>query len=225
MGSTRANPRAYDPLDLGPRTGGGQARKTPMAQTENLTVMFTDIVGYSELTSRQSREQNRAMLRDHNRLLLPLVVRFGGRRVKSIGDSLMLGFSSPTDAVRCGMAMHDALAEYNYRKPENQQIHIRVALNVGEVRVDGSDIFGEAVNVASRVEGLTPPDQIYLTEAVYLAMNKAEVPCTFAGKHNPKGIPEPVKLFSVPPRQVNRLVPGGEDMGEAPGELPFGGMH
>src|ERR1043166_9135425 len=88
--------------------------------SENLTVMFTYIVGYSELTSRQSRDQNRAMLRDHNRLLLPLVVRFGGRRVKSIGDSLMLGFSSPTDAVRCGMAMHDALAEYNYRKPENQ---------------------------------------------------------------------------------------------------------
>jgi class 3 adenylate cyclase len=196
-----------------------------MAQTENLTVMFTDIVGYSELTARQSREQNRAMLRDHNRLLLPLVVRFGGRRVKSIGDSLMLGFASPTDAVRCGMAMHDALAEYNYGKPEQLQIHIRVALNVGEVRVDGSDIFGEAVNVASRVEGLTPPDQIYLTEAVYLAMNKAEVPCTFAGKHKLKGIPEPVKLFSVPPRQVNRLVPGGEEMAETPGELPFGGMH
>ncbi len=196
-----------------------------MAQTENLTVMFTDIVGFTELTSRQSRDQNRTMLRDHNHLLLPLVARFGGRRVKSMGDSLMLGFYSPTDAVRCAMAMHDALAEYNFGRPDQQQIHIRVAINVGEVRVDGSDIFGEAVNVASRVEGLTPPDQIYFTEAVYLAMNKAEVPCAFAGKHKLKGIPEAVKLFTVPPRQVNRLVPGGEDMGNAPGELPFGGMH
>jgi class 3 adenylate cyclase len=196
-----------------------------MPQTENLTVMFTDIVGFTERTSRQSRAQNRAMLRDHNHVLLPLVARFGGRRVKSMGDSLMLGFRSPTDAVRCGMAMHDALAEYNFRKPETDQLHIRVAINVGEVRVDGSDIFGEAVNVASRVEGLTPPDQIYFTEAVYLSMNKAEVPCTFAGKHKLKGIPEPVKLFTVPPRQVQRLVPGGEDLGNAPGELPFGGMH
>ena len=196
-----------------------------MAQTENLTVMFTDIVGFTERTSQQSRAQNRAMLRDHNHLLLPLVARFGGRRVKSIGDSLMLGFHSPTDAVRCGMAMHDALAEYNFRRPESDQIHIRVAINVGEVRIDGNDIFGEAVNVASRVEGLTPPDQIYFTEAVYLAMNKAEVSSTFAGRHKLKGIPEPVKLFTVPPRQVNRLVPGGEDMGDAPGEFPFGGMH
>ena len=196
-----------------------------MAQTENLTVMFTDIVGYTELTSKQSREQNRAMLRDHNRLLLPLVARFGGRRVKSIGDSLMLGFHSPTDAVRCGMAMHDALAEYNYRRPSIEQIHIRVAINVGEVRVDGSDIFGEAVNVASRVEHMTPPDQIYFTEAVYLAMNKAEVPSVLAGRHKLKGIPEAVKLFTVPPRQVNRLVPGGEELGNAPGELPYGGMH
>src|SRR5581483_5517627 len=196
-----------------------------MAQTENLTVMFTDIVGYTELTSKQSRDQNRAMLRDHNRILLPLVARFGGRRVKSIGDSLMLGFRSPTDAVRCGMAMHDALAEYNYRRPSLEQIHIRVAINVGEVRVDGSDIFGEAVNVASRVEHMTPPDQIYFTEAVYLAMNKAEVPSVLAGRHKLKGIPEAVKLFTVPPRQVNRLVPGGEELGDAPGELPYGGMH
>jgi class 3 adenylate cyclase len=196
-----------------------------MAQTENLTVMFTDIVGYTELTSRQSRAQNSAMLRDHNRILLPLVARFGGRRVKSIGDSLMLGFRSPTDAVRCGMAMHDALAEYNYRRADVEQIHIRVAINVGEVRVDGSDIFGEAVNVASRVEHLTPPDNVYFTEAVYLAMNKAEVPCVLVGRHKLKGIPEAVKLFTVPPRQVNRLIPGGEELGEAPGELPFGGMH
>ncbi len=196
-----------------------------MPRTENLTVMFTDIVGFTERTSLQSRAQNRAMLDDHNRLLLPLINRFGGRRIKSIGDALLITFRSPTDAVHCGMALHDALAEYNAGKPEEQQIHIRVAINVGEVRVDARDIYGEAVNVASRVEGLTPPDQIYFTEAVYLAMNKAEVTSLPLGKFKLKGIPEDVNLFQVPPRQVKRLIPGGEDLGAAPGELPFGGMH
>lgn len=196
-----------------------------MAQTENLTVMFTDIVGFTERTSLQSRAQNQAMLADHNRLLLPLIGRFGGRRIKSIGDALLITFRSPTDAVHCGMALHDALAEYNGSRTEPEQLHIRVAINVGEVRVDARDIFGEAVNVASRVEGLTPADQIYFTEAVYLAMNKAEVPSLPVGRFKLKGIPEEVNLFQVPARQVQRLMPGGEDLGALPGELPYGGMH
>lgn len=196
-----------------------------MARTENLTVMFTDIVGFTARTSRQSRAATDAMLRDHDRLLLPLISRFGGRRIKSIGDALLVTFRSPTDAVRCAMAMQDILAEHNAKLDEGTQIHIRVALNVGEVRVDRRDVLGEAVNVASRVEHLTPPDQIYFTEAVYLAMNKAEVPSAVVGVRQLRGIPEPVKLFSVPPRKISRLVPGGEDLGDLPGELPFGGMH
>ncbi|WP_169577757.1 adenylate/guanylate cyclase domain-containing protein [Sinimarinibacterium sp. CAU 1509] len=196
-----------------------------MTRTENLTVMFTDIVGYTERTSLQSRAQNRAMLDDHNRLLFPLIGYFGGRRVKSIGDALLVTFRSPTDAVHCGMAMHDALAEYNTSRASEDQIHIRVAINVGEVRVDSRDVFGEAVNVASRVEGMTPPDLIYFTEAVYLSMNKAEVPSAPVGKVKLKGIPEEVMLFQVPIRQVNRLVAGGEDLEASTGILLYGGMH
>ncbi|MFP5307692.1 MAG: adenylate/guanylate cyclase domain-containing protein [Gammaproteobacteria bacterium] len=196
-----------------------------MARTENLTVMFTDIVDFTERTMRQSRAESEAMLANHDRMLLPLIARFGGRRVKSIGDALMVTFRSPTDALHCGMAMHDTLAEYNAARDAEKQIHLRVALNVGEVRVHRGDVFGEAVNVASRVEHLTPPNEIYFTEAVYLAMNKAEVPCATVGVQQLRGIPEPVKLFRIPPRKIARLVPGGEDLGNLPGELPFGGMH
>ena len=196
-----------------------------MSQTENLTIMFTDMVGFSERTSRQSRAQNKSMLQQHDRLLLPVIACFGGRRVKSIGDAFLITFRSPTDAVRCGMALQDILVEFNAAHPDVDQIHIRVAINVGEVRVEGNDIFGEPVNVAARVEGITPPDEIYFTEAVYLAMNKAEVPCEAVRREKLKGIPEPIKLFRVPAYQINRLVPGGENLEIAPGELPYGGMH
>lgn len=196
-----------------------------MAQTDNLTILFVDMVGFTQRTSLQSRSQNETMLRDFNRLLLPVIARFGGHWVKSLGDAMLVTFRSPTDGVRCGMALHDTLAEYNMSHAEPKQFHVRVALNVGEVRIERRDVFGEAVNVASRVESLTPQDEIYFTEAVYLAMNKAEISCESLGKHKLKGIPEPVRLFRVPPRQVHRLMPGGEDLGDAPGELPFGGMH
>lgn len=195
-----------------------------MAHAENLTIMFTDMVGYTERTARQSRAQNKAMLRQHDQLLLPLVARFGGRRVKSIGDALLITFRSPTDAVRCGMALVDALAEFNSGRPEAEQIHIRVAINAGEVRVEGRDVFGEAVNVAARVENVTPQDSIYFTESVYLAMNKAEVSSEAVGVQQLRGVPEPVRLFRVPPHQVSRLVPAGAP-DAANGELPYGGMH
>lgn len=196
-----------------------------MARAENLAIMFVDMAGFAERTARQSREQNKAMLRDFNGLLLPLIARFGGRHVKSIGDALLVAFRSPTDAVRCGMAMHDAVAAYNGQRPGQEPIRVRVALNVGEVRLENDDVFGEAVNIAARVEELTPPGEVYLTGVTYLSMNKAEVPAEHVGEQLLKGIPEPVRIFRVPPHKLTRLTPAGEPLDAVPGELPYGGMH
>lgn len=196
-----------------------------MAHTDNLTIMFVDMAAFAERTSRQSREQNKAMLRTFNGLLVPLIARFGGHRVKSIGDALLVTFRSPTDSVRCGMAMHDAVAHHNQRTATREPIVIRVALNAGEVRLDHADVFGEAVNIAARVEELTPPGEIYLTGVVYLSMNKAEVPAEHVGEYALKGVPEPVRIFRAPPHKLNRLTPAGEPLDAGPGELPYGGMH
>jgi adenylate cyclase len=196
-----------------------------MARAENLAIMFVDMAGFAERTARQSREQNQAMLRDFNGLLVPLIARFGGRRVKSIGDALLVAFRSPTDSVRCGMAMHDAVAAYNHARPGTDPLEIRVALNVGEVRLERHDVFGEAVNIAARVEELTPPGEIYMTGVVYMSMNKAEVPAEHIGERLLKGIPEPVRLFRVPPYKLSRLTPAGEPLDAEPGEPPYGGMH
>ena len=73
--------------------------RAPGLRTENLAIVFTDIVGYTARTSRQTREENARLLAEHDRLLLPIVRAFGGRRVKSIGDALLLTFRSPTDSV------------------------------------------------------------------------------------------------------------------------------
>ena len=194
-----------------------------MARAENLAIMFVDMAGFAERTARQSRAQNKTMLRDFYGLLIPLIARFGGNRVKSIGDALLVTFRSPTDSVRCGMAMHDAVAAYNQSQPE--PIHIRVALNVGEVRLERTDVFGEAVNIAARVEEVTPPGEIYLTGVVYLSMNKAEVPSEHIGERMLKGIPEPIRLFRVPSRPLARLTPVTDALAAALSDLPYGGMH
>lgn len=196
-----------------------------MAHTENLTIMFTDVVGYTERTSGQSRTQIRDLLKRCSRILLPIIRRYGGWQVKNLGDALLIAFKSPTDALRCGMAQHDAVAASNRGLPPDQHLHIRVAVTLGEVLVQDSDVFGEAVNLAARLENVTPADHLYFTEAVYLAMNKAEVPSVVVGTEQFKGIPEPVKIYQVPTRQVARLVPAGEPMSQPEPELPFGGAH
>ena len=193
----------------GPDPTAGEPGLRPVAvRTENLAVVFTDIVGYTARTGQQSREENARMLAEHDRLLLPLVRAFGGRKVKSIGDALLLTFRSPTDSVLCGMALQDRLARHNASLPEPERLVIRVAISLGEVRLDRGDIFGEPVNVAARVEHETPPGEVWLTDAVQLSMNRAEVPLAEVGTRELKGISQPVRIWRV-------------ERTEAP--LPFGG--
>lgn len=196
-----------------------------MGRTENLTIMFTDVVDYTRRTSGQSRTEISALLKHCNRLLLPIIHRFGGWQVKNLGDALLVAFHSPTDALRCGMAQQDAVADSNRYLPAEQHLHIRVAVTVGEVLLQDNDVFGEAVNLAARLEQVTPPDAIYFTEAVYLAMNRAEVTSQFVGTEQFKGIPEPVRIYQVPPSHISRLVSTDEPLSRMPDELPFGGMH
>jgi class 3 adenylate cyclase len=166
-------------------------------RTANLAIVFTDIKGFTERTSKQTLEQNEKLLKTHNDLLAPLFKALGGRVVKTIGDAFMVTFESPTSAVLSGIALQDALWKYNQSATADAQLHVRVAINVGEVRLEGNDVFGEPVNIAARVEGLAEADDVTFTEAVYLSMNRAEVSCEELGRFELKGIPEPVKLFRV----------------------------
>ena len=196
-------------------------------KTENLAIVLTDIVGFTETTAQQSRQENEFLLDTHNQILLPIVKRYKGRLVKSIGDALLLVFRSPTDAMLCSMAMQDALFEYNRDIPDQKQIHIRVAASLGEVRITRNDIFGEPVNTTSRIEGVTPKDEIYFSEAIYMAMNKAEVPCKEVGWKELKGISEPIRLFNIPRFSTPRLVPEDVMSSSDISDLvyPYGGAH
>lgn len=179
-------------------------------KTANLAIVFTDIKGFTERTSRQTLEQNESLLRTHNQLLAPIFRAFGGRIIKEIGDAFLVTFESPTQAVLAGVALQDRLWAHNRGKTGDDRIDVRVAINCGEVRLENSDVFGEPVNIAARVEGLADAGEVYLTEAVYLAMNKAEVPSEEVGLFDLKGIPGKIRVFKVPhaPYRVAPAVAG-----------------
>ncbi|MBN8232044.1 adenylate/guanylate cyclase domain-containing protein [Corallococcus macrosporus] len=197
-------------------------------KTANLAIVFTDIKGFTERTSRQTLEENQRLLQVHEALLAPLFKAFGGRIIKSIGDAFLVTFESPTQAVLSGIAIQDRLWHHNRGLLEDDQIHVRVAVNVGEVRVESNDIFGEPVNIAARVEGITDADEVFFTEAVYLSMNKAEVPSQEVGAFELKGIPGKIRVFRVPRAPYRVLAPAPDAVLPAPEEAsslpPYGNL-
>ncbi|WP_375759114.1 adenylate/guanylate cyclase domain-containing protein [Corallococcus exercitus] len=197
-------------------------------KTANLAIVFTDIKGFTERTSRQTLEENQRLLQVHEALLAPLFKAFGGRIIKSIGDAFLVTFESPTQAVLSGIAIQDRLWHHNRELLEDDQIHVRVAVNVGEVRVEANDIFGEPVNIAARVEGITDADEVFFTEAVYLSMNKAEVPSQEVGAFELKGIPGKIRVFRVPRAPYRVLAPAPDAVLPAPEEAsslpPYGNL-
>ncbi|MHA7631429.1 adenylate/guanylate cyclase domain-containing protein [Corallococcus sp. M7] len=197
-------------------------------KTANLAIVFTDIKGFTERTSRQTLEENQRLLQVHEALLAPLFKAFGGRIIKSIGDAFLVTFESPTQAVLSGIAIQDRLWHHNRELLEDDQIHVRVAVNVGEVRVEPNDIFGEPVNIAARVEGITEADEVFFTEAVYLSMNKAEVPSQEVGAFELKGIPGKIRVFRVPRAPYRVLAPAPDAVLPSPEEAamlpPFGNL-
>ncbi len=164
-------------------------------RTENLTVLLTDIKGFTERTASQSREESARWLARHEALLGPVVKLFGGIRRKDIGDAWLVTFASPTDAVRSAMAIQDRLWAYNSQVPSTQRIEVRAVLTLGELQVSNKELIGEAVTSALALEGFAEASEVVIAESVYLAMNRKEAPTEEIGLRQAPGLPEAVRLF------------------------------
>ncbi|REG26785.1 serine/threonine-protein kinase [Archangium gephyra] len=179
------------------------------SKPQNLTVMLTDLEGYTERTSRQTHEQNARMLETHDGLLLPLVRQYGGRLVQKRGDSLLVTFSSPTHAVLCGMAMQDRLWRHNQTCGPDEHLPVRICLHTGEVLVTRDAVLGEPVEVVKAVEQAAQAGEVIFTESVNLARNRVEGDAEPCGSVPMPGNGEPLRIHRC------RRSPEG---------LPFGGQ-
>lgn len=191
------------------RASGTDKLRGGFMPTKNLTIMFTDIKGFTARTSEETREGVVKLLAEHEQLLLPVIRYFDGHVVKTIGDAFLACFDSPTDAVLCGLTIQEVLRQHNAFVEEKNRLQVRVAINVGDVELKDGDVLGEPVNLAARLEAITDAGEVFFTEAVYLSMNRREVPSAEVGERTFKGIPYPVKVFKVvrdpSSEQVRRL--------------------
>ncbi|MFI5350794.1 MAG: adenylate/guanylate cyclase domain-containing protein [Elusimicrobiota bacterium] len=165
--------------------------------SRNLVILLTDIKGFTDRTSHQSRVEIQQLLERHKEIVLPILLGKGGTLIKTMGDAFLMTYESPTNAVLAGIEVQAALRRYNAGKAPEERIDLRVAINQGEVNLADNDVFGEAVNITARIEAIADAGDVFFTEGVYLAMNKKEVPSSEVGLLQLKGIPEKVRVYKV----------------------------
>jgi adenylate cyclase len=125
-----------------------------------------------------------------------MIDRFGGRIFKNTGDGVLAEFSSVVDAVQCAVEIQRELPQRNSTEPEDRQIVLRIGVNLGDVMIEGDDIFGDGVNVAARLEGLCEPGRVYVSGSVFdQVAGKLDATFDDLGERKVKNISKPVRIY------------------------------
>ena len=160
-------------------------------------ILAADAVGYSSRMA-ENEERTLSTLAGHRRLIDSLIADHGGRIVSTAGDSVLAEFGSSVEAVRCAVEIQEALATRNASLPEAERLHLRIGINLGDVIVDGTDILGDGVNVASRLEGIAEPGGICIASSVFDQISgKLNLGFEDIGERSLKNIGRPVRAYRV----------------------------
>ena len=162
------------------------------------TILAADAVGYSRLTSRDE-EGTLATLRAHRQIIDRLIEQHEGRVFGSAGDSVIAEFASPVEAVRCATEIQLEVDKQNAELSEASRLRFRIGINLGDVVVEGDNLMGDGVNVAARLEALSHPGGMCISEAVYAqARDRLSLEFVDLGEHRVKNITRPVHAYRVP---------------------------
>jgi adenylate cyclase len=171
----------------------------PESQLRRLTaILATDIAGYSRLVENDD-EGTLARWKAHcHELIEPNIKEFHGRIVRVIGDGAIVEFASVVDAVRCAVEIQRGMAARNADVPRDKRIVLRMGINFGELILDGGDVWGDAVNIAARLEALAEPGGICVSGRVQEdARGKLDIVFEDAGQQQLKNIARPVRMYRI----------------------------
>jgi adenylate cyclase len=161
-------------------------------------ILSADVVGYSRLMGADEAGTLAALKACRKELIDPKIAGHGGRIVKLMGDGALVEFASVVEAVHCAVAIQEGMAARNIGIDDGRRIDFRIGINVGDVIVEGDDIYGDGVNVAARLEGLAEPGGICVSRAVRDQIrDKLDLALDDLGEVEVKNIARPIRAFRV----------------------------
>ena len=170
------------------------------AQRRLAAIVAADVAGFSRLIGDDEEGTLRALRSHRGELIDPLLAEHGGRIANTAGDSLLLEFPSVVDAVRYSVAMQEGLTARNQDVEESKQIVFRVGIHIGDVVAEGDDILGDGVNVAARLESLSAPGDVVLSDDAYRQVrDRLDLVWQDDGEHEVKNIARPIRIWRWSP--------------------------
>jgi adenylate cyclase len=162
-----------------------------MLQSRQLAaIMFTDIVGYTALMG-QDEQKAFDFLQKNRELQRPLIEQYGGRWIKELGDGVLASFNTVSEAVNAAVAIQKECIKAN-------NFQLRIGIHQGEVVAEADDVFGDAVNIASRIQACATPGSIFISETVYNnVFNKKDIQTKFIKEETLKNVKDPVRMYEV----------------------------
>ena len=161
-------------------------------------ILSADVVGYSRLMGVDEAGTLARLKALRHDLIDPLIASHSGRTVKLMGDGALVEFASAVDAVTCAIEVQKRVREHNAGSPADSRIEFRIGINVGDIIVDGDDIYGDGVNVAARIQGLAEPGGIYISRgAAEQVRDKVPIKIETRGEQTVKNIARPIEVFCI----------------------------
>jgi adenylate cyclase len=184
--------------------------KEAPVQRKLAAILAADVVGYSRLMGVDEIGTLRALNAHRRELIDPMVSTCHGRTVKTTGDGALIEFGSVVDAVACAVSIQRGMVSRNAPVPEDKRIVFRMGINIGDVIIEGGDIFGDGVNVAARLEALAEPGGICISKSTRDQV-RDKLPIAFHdyGEQEVKNITRPVRVFGLSVGDISAL-PDGE---------------
>ncbi len=169
-------------------------------------ILAADVVGYSRLMGADEVGTLRALKAHRKELIDPVIAAHRGRIVKTTGDGMLVEFASVIDAVGCAVAVQRAMVSRNAGVPEDNRIVFRIGINVGDIIIDGEDIFGDGVNVAARLETLCEPGGLCISRTANDQI-RDRLSLAFAdlGEQAMKNITRAVGVFGLAAKDIAAL--------------------
>ncbi|MCI0609307.1 MAG: adenylate/guanylate cyclase domain-containing protein [Anaerolineae bacterium] len=177
-----------------------------MATLRTTVILKTDIVDSTPRVAGQTQSEMGLQRKQHKQFISDVAIKNRGAIFQEEGDAYWIEFPSVTTAALAAMEMHQNLRSMQAGKGEKQRLAVRAAITVGDILHQESDSIGTTMSLTARIEKITPPDEIYLSHAAWLVLNKAEVQTSFVNEFNLKGFSEPEKVYKVDQKHRTRVL-------------------